>query len=276
MRRGREARSKPRPAPRRSALACHVGDWDAIPGFVDAVVERFGRIDVLVNNAGINPARVDVGRHDARRVAQDLLRQPRGPAAHGAVRRAAHARQGGGSIINIASMAAYSGGPTGLRLRRVEGGARQPHQEHGQEWAPWNIRVNVLSPGPVPQRDGRRRRTQRPRVHGHDRRRHAAASGSPSPTRSSARCSTWRATRRRSSPATTSPSREGCESERELGLQQLHPFAVGVEPFVGWVEVGDEEVDAADREAAGGATLAELGVVDGDNHLAAQRRPSHL
>ena len=39
-------------------LACHVGDWDAIPGFVEGVLERFGRIDALVNNAGINPARI--------------------------------------------------------------------------------------------------------------------------------------------------------------------------------------------------------------------------
>src|SRR5438105_13251936 len=36
------------------ALACHVGEWDAVPTFFEGVVERFGHIDVLVNNAGIN------------------------------------------------------------------------------------------------------------------------------------------------------------------------------------------------------------------------------
>src|SRR5437588_4500145 len=39
-------------------LACHVGDWDGIPSFIEAVRARFGRIDVLVNNAGISPAHV--------------------------------------------------------------------------------------------------------------------------------------------------------------------------------------------------------------------------
>jgi NAD(P)-dependent dehydrogenase (short-subunit alcohol dehydrogenase family) len=35
--------------------ALHVGRWDELDPFVDAVYERFGRIDVLVNNAGMSP-----------------------------------------------------------------------------------------------------------------------------------------------------------------------------------------------------------------------------
>ena len=59
-----------------------------------------------------------------------------------------HARQGGGSIVNIGTMAAYSGGGT-VRLRRVEGRAPQPHRRAmAMEWAPWKIRVNMPRPGP--------------------------------------------------------------------------------------------------------------------------------
>ena len=37
------------------AVSCHVGDWDQCGALVDATVAEFGRIDVLVNNAGIAP-----------------------------------------------------------------------------------------------------------------------------------------------------------------------------------------------------------------------------
>ncbi|MCU1376315.1 MAG: fabG2 6, partial [Actinomycetia bacterium] len=37
------------------AVSCHVGDWEQCTTLVDATVAAFGRIDVLVNNAGIAP-----------------------------------------------------------------------------------------------------------------------------------------------------------------------------------------------------------------------------
>jgi NAD(P)-dependent dehydrogenase (short-subunit alcohol dehydrogenase family) len=37
------------------AVACHVGQWDALPALVEAAYDTFGKVDVLVNNAGIAP-----------------------------------------------------------------------------------------------------------------------------------------------------------------------------------------------------------------------------
>ena len=37
------------------AYACHVGNWDELDGLVNAAYDRFGKVDVLVNNAGMSP-----------------------------------------------------------------------------------------------------------------------------------------------------------------------------------------------------------------------------
>jgi NAD(P)-dependent dehydrogenase (short-subunit alcohol dehydrogenase family) len=129
-------------------LACHVGDWEAIPSFVQAVYERFGHIDVLVNNAGITPTTLTVSD-----ITQDVWRKIFSVNVEGPLRMAQCAaplmrEHGGGSIVNIASMAAYSGGPGVCAYGASKAALVNLTKSMAQEWMSWNIRVNVLSPGP--------------------------------------------------------------------------------------------------------------------------------
>jgi NAD(P)-dependent dehydrogenase (short-subunit alcohol dehydrogenase family) len=129
-------------------LACHVGDWDAIPGFVDSVVERFGHIDVLVNNAGITPSTLTVSTI-TRDVWQKIFSvNVEGPLRMGQCVAPVMRDHGGGSIVNIASMAAYSGGPGVCAYGASKAALVNLTKSMAQEWVSWNVRVNVLSPGP--------------------------------------------------------------------------------------------------------------------------------
>jgi NAD(P)-dependent dehydrogenase (short-subunit alcohol dehydrogenase family) len=129
-------------------VACHVGDWGAIPGFVDAVVARFGRIDVLVNNAAITPTRLTVSE-----ITRDVWQKIFSVNLEGPLRMAQCVApvmrdHDGGSIVNIASMAAYSGGPGVCAYGASKAALVNLTKSMAQEWVSWNIRVNVLSPGP--------------------------------------------------------------------------------------------------------------------------------
>jgi NAD(P)-dependent dehydrogenase (short-subunit alcohol dehydrogenase family) len=129
-------------------LACHVGDWDAIPAFVDAVVERFGRIDVLVNNAGISPAPVSVSE-----MTLEFWRKVLSVNLEGPLRMAQRVApvmrdRGGGSIVNIGSMAAYIPGPPVSAYGASKAALLNLTKSMAIEWAPWKVRVNMLSPGP--------------------------------------------------------------------------------------------------------------------------------
>jgi NAD(P)-dependent dehydrogenase (short-subunit alcohol dehydrogenase family) len=129
-------------------IACHVGEWDAIPAFVEAVRERLGGIHVLVNNAGINPARVNV-QHMTLEFWRKLFSvNLEGPLRLSQLVAPVMRDLGGGSIVNIATMAAYSGGSNVCAYGASKAALVNLTKSMAQEFAPWNVRVNVLSPGP--------------------------------------------------------------------------------------------------------------------------------
>ena len=130
------------------ARACHVGEWDTVPAFVDAVVERFGHIDVLVNNAGINPARIT-----ATDMTLDYWRKVFSVNLEGPLRMAQLVAPvmrdgGGGSIVNIGTMAVYWSGPNVCAYGASKAALLNLTRSMAVEWAPWKVRINMLSPGP--------------------------------------------------------------------------------------------------------------------------------
>lgn len=130
------------------ARACHVGDWDAIPELVDVVHQRFGRIDGVVNNAGINPARVkpeEVTLEYWRKVFAVNLE---GPLRMSQCVFPIMRDQGGGSIVHIGTMAAYSGGPAICAYGASKAALWNLTKSQAAEWARYGIRVNLCSPGP--------------------------------------------------------------------------------------------------------------------------------
>lgn len=130
-------------------LACHVGDWDAIPGFVDTVVARLGRIDVLVNNAGINPASVPLTEITKEFWHKIFAVNLDGPLRMSALVAPVMRDGGGGSIVNIATMGAYKCGPGMAHYGASKAALLNLTRTMATEWAPWKVRVNAVSPGPI-------------------------------------------------------------------------------------------------------------------------------
>ena len=128
--------------------ACHVGDWDAVPEFVESVLERFGRIDALVNNAGINPARVRPEEMTLEFWRKVFAVNLEGPLRMSQCVFPVMQAQGKGSIVHIGTMAAYSGGGAVCAYGASKAALLNLTKSQALEWAQYGIRVNLLSPGP--------------------------------------------------------------------------------------------------------------------------------
>jgi NAD(P)-dependent dehydrogenase (short-subunit alcohol dehydrogenase family) len=129
-------------------LSCHVGEWEQIPGFIDDIRDRLGRIDVLVNNAGINPALKTASEMDIAYWRKLFSVNVEGPLRLSQLVAPIMREQGGGSIVNVTTMAAYSGGSRICAYAASKAALVNLTKSMAQELAPWNIRVNAIAPGP--------------------------------------------------------------------------------------------------------------------------------
>jgi NAD(P)-dependent dehydrogenase (short-subunit alcohol dehydrogenase family) len=136
------------------ALQADVTDEQQVRDALSAAHERFGRIDVLFNNAGISPnddaSVLDTTLEAWERVQQANLRSVFLCCKHGIPHLLENGGPLRGSVINTASFVAVMGAATSqISYTASKGGVLALSRELGVEFARRGVRVNALCPGPV-------------------------------------------------------------------------------------------------------------------------------
>ena len=126
-----------------------VSDWDAIDRFIHSTIRELGRIDVLVNNAGVQDTRFLRSENLEPDALADEIRINLIGTWHGCRAVAAHMlRRGSGSIINISSIFATSQSEfRSIGYSAAKAGVNNLTRSLAFEWADRNVRVNAIAPG---------------------------------------------------------------------------------------------------------------------------------
>ncbi|HEX6970687.1 MAG TPA: glucose 1-dehydrogenase [Limnochordia bacterium] len=128
-------------------LVCDVTQPEMVQAALGRILDRFGRIDILVNSAGVNVRKPIQEFTDAewRRVIDTNLTGPfyccRAVAEH-------MIRQQSGRVINLGSMMGQVALPGRVAYCASKGGLHMLTKVLALEWAPHHITVNAICPGP--------------------------------------------------------------------------------------------------------------------------------
>ena len=128
------------------AAACDVRDLDAVRGLADLAVQRLGRLDVVVNNAGIAPASAFIDQ-DWERWNEVLAVNVTAPAALAQAAGRVFIDQGSGKVINVASTSGLRGKPILVAYSASKAALIRLTEALAAEWAPHGIQVNAIAPG---------------------------------------------------------------------------------------------------------------------------------
>jgi NAD(P)-dependent dehydrogenase (short-subunit alcohol dehydrogenase family) len=129
------------------AMACHMGKPDQIKNLFNKVIETYGTVDILVNNAATNPyfgPIVDATEDAWNKTLEVNLK---GPFLMTQAAARIMMQKGGGSIINVSSVGAFKANPMQGIYGVTKAGMVNMTKTFAQELALANVRVNAICPG---------------------------------------------------------------------------------------------------------------------------------
>jgi NAD(P)-dependent dehydrogenase (short-subunit alcohol dehydrogenase family) len=124
------------------AIACHVGDWAQCEELIASVVASFGRIDVLINNAGIAPVPPSLLEVTSELFDKTIAVDLKGPLRLTAL--AAQHMPRGGTVINVSSKASTHPSPFTVVYAAAKAGLNALTIAAAQEYGAAGIRVNCI------------------------------------------------------------------------------------------------------------------------------------
>lgn len=131
---------------RAEAIACHVGHWDDCGRLVAGTLERFGRLDVFVNNAGMSPLYESLDSVSEELWDKTVAVNLKGPYRLAVLAGTHMVANGGGSIINIGTAGSLVASVNELPYACAKAGLNALTVGLAEAFSP-KVRVNAILPG---------------------------------------------------------------------------------------------------------------------------------
>ena len=128
-------------------LACHVGHWDDCDRLIEQTLQRFGRLDVFVNNAGMSPLYPSLDAITEELYDKTFAVNLKGPFRLAVLAGTHMAAHDGGSIINIGTVGSLVARVGELQYACAKAGLNALTVGLAEAYAP-KVRVNAILPGP--------------------------------------------------------------------------------------------------------------------------------
>ncbi len=131
------------------AVACHAGHMDEIEELFRYVEVEFGRLDILINNAATNPYYGPAIKLPAAAFDKTVEVNLKGPYYMSSAAVPLMIESGGGSIVNVASIAALLPLPGQVVYSMTKAGLISLTKGFAKEYGQQGVRVNAILPGVV-------------------------------------------------------------------------------------------------------------------------------